>query len=210
MVALWKVGGNTPAAADGACGVVLAETAALAALIEPVVRDLGFDLVRVQLTGTGARTLQVMAEDRATGQLTLDQCATLSRRLSDVLDEADPIDSEYALEVSSPGIDRPLTRLADFVRWLGHEARFKLDPAVDGRKAMKGTLMRVEGESIAVEVAKTGTFSIPFASIVGAKLVLTDKLLKATRPLSTEGADDIIETDGLEATPIGDNDNDED
>lgn len=181
------------------------ETAALTALIEPVVRDMGLELVRVQLTGTGARTLQVMAEDKATGQLTLDQCAALSHRLSDVLDEADPIEAEYALEVSSPGIDRPLTRLGDFARWLGHEARFKLDPPVDGRKQMKGTLAGVEGDSIAVEIASTGTFTVPFASISGAKLVLTDKLLKATRPLSAEGADEIIEAD-----TIGANDNDED
>lgn len=184
----------------------MAETAVLTALIEPVVRDAGFDLVRIQLTGgTGPLTLQVMAEDKDTGQLTIDQCASLSRQLSEVLDAADPIEREYALEVSSPGIDRPLTRPGDFARWLGHEARFKLDPAVDGRKQLKGKLAGVVGESVAVEVSATGTFTVPFASIVGAKLVLTEQLLKATRPLSADGADEIIEADG-----IGANDNDED
>lgn len=174
----------------------MADIAELTALIEPEVKALGFDLVRVKLFGSGdERTLQIMAERPATKQLVIEDCAAISRRLSDVLDEADPIEEAYRLEVSSPGIDRPLTRLRDFADWAGHEARITVGEPVAGRKTFKGLLVALEGEDIRFRDAKLGDVTIPFALIDGAKLVLTDALISATMPLSSEGADE-IETEG--------------
>ncbi len=174
-------------------------TTDLTPLIAPIAAAQGLALVRVQMTGTAAKTLQVMAEDPATGQLTLEQCETLSRALSDVLDEADPIEHEYALEVSSPGIDRPLTRLGDFARWAGHEARLKLTEPVDGRARLHGTLAGVTGENVTVALPSGGEASVPFARIDSAKLVLTNKLIAATRPLAFADAETIeLPSDGEE------------
>ena len=168
----------------------------LTALVAPEAAALGFDLVRVRLFGgAGDLTLQVMAERPDTRQLTIDDCAALSRRVSDVLDalEAegrDPIESEYRLEVSSPGIDRPLTRLKDFADWAGHAARIVLTAPVDGRKQLTGVLDGVDGDRIAITLAKGGALAIGFGQVAGAKLLLTDALIAATRPLSMEGADE--------------------
>lgn len=177
----------------------MADIAALTGLIAPEAEALGFDLVRVRMLGKGDdRTLQVMAERPDTRQLTIDDCAELSRRLSDMLDEKDPIEDAYRLEVSSPGIDRPLTRLKDFADWVGHEARIVLNASIDGQKQFKGDLAGIEGETIAI-VQRTGvTAYVPFAGVVDAKLVLTDKLIKATVPLSTEGAEEEIEAEETE------------
>lgn len=170
----------------------MADIAALTAMIEPEARALGFDLVRVILFGRGdERTLQVMAERPETRQLTIDDCAALSRRISDMLDERDPIADAYRLEVSSPGIDRPLTRLGDYADWAGHEARITLSAPLDGQKQFKGELTGVSGDTIGI-LQKSGTpASLPFAQIAEAKLVLTDKLIQATVPLSAEGAEEI-------------------
>ena len=117
----------------------MADIAALTQMIEPEVNALGFELVRVKLFGSGEdRTLQIMAERADTRQLVIEDCAAISRRLSDVLDEADPIEEAYRLEVSSPGIDRPLTRLRDFADWAGYEARITVAEPVEGRKTFKG------------------------------------------------------------------------
>ena len=122
----------------------MADNPALTRLIAPEAEALGFALVRVRLFGKGdERTLQVMAERPDTRQLTIDDCAELSRRLSDMLDREDPIEDAYRLEVSSPGIDRPLTRLKDFADWAGHEARIVLDAPIDGQKQFKGELAGV-------------------------------------------------------------------
>lgn len=178
----------------------MADIAALTALIEPEANALGLSLVRVGFFGGKSDpTLQVMAERPDTRQLTLDDCATLSRRLSEILDALDgtpddPIDEAYRLEVSSPGIDRPLTRLSDYADWAGHEARIKLAEPIEGRKMFDADLNGVEGNDVKV-VAKHGAMTIPFAGIASAKLVLTDKLIKATKPLEAEGADRIIEED---------------
>jgi ribosome maturation factor RimP len=173
---------------------ILAELATLTALIEPEAKALGLSVVRVaMLGGTSDPTLQVMAERPDTRQLTLDDCATLSRRLSELFDEVDPIEHAYRLEVSSPGIDRPLTRLADYDDWTGHEARIKLVEPIEGRKMFDARLDGVEGDDTVVVIAKHGAMRIPFAGITSAKLVLTDKLIKATMPLSTEGADKILQ-----------------
>lgn len=171
----------------------LTDNRELTALIEPVVKNLGFELVRVMFGG-GEQTLQVMAEDPATGQLTIDQCATISRALSDMLDEADPIESEYRLEVSSPGIDRPLTRAKDWADWVGHEARLQVRDGAPGRKRFNGIVRGVEGDKAKLEVGGE-ELSFPLDAIQSAKLTLTDALIKATRPLSSEGADEIEEED---------------
>lgn len=171
----------------------------LTQLIEPVVEAEGLALVRVKLTGgAGDPTLQVMAERPDTRQLTLDDCASLSRRLSNMLDELeskgeDPIDHAYRLEVSSPGIDRPLTRLRDFEDWKGHQARISLTEKVLERKQLTGPLLGVERELIGVDVPGHGEMWITLANIHSAKLVMTDQLIAATAPLSPEGADQIVE-----------------
>jgi ribosome maturation factor RimP len=175
----------------------LADIAALTAIIEPEARALGFDLVRVAwFGGTGDRTLQIMAERPATRQLTIDDCADLSRRISERIDalEADGKDiceEAYRLEVSSPGIDRPLTRLSDFADWASHEAKVELSETIEGRKRIQGTISSVDGETITITARKGDVFAFPFAAVDSAKLVLTDRLISATVPLSTVGADDI-------------------
>jgi ribosome maturation factor RimP len=177
----------------------MADIDRLTQLIEPVVADQGLALVRVRLTGGGGDpTLQVMAERPDTRQLTLDDCAKLSRRLSAMFDELeaagdDPMDHAYRLEVSSPGIDRPLTRLQDFEDWKGHQARISLIEKVLERKQLTGPLLGVERELIGVDVPGHGEMWITLANIHGAKLVMTDKLIAATAPLSPEGADQIVE-----------------
>jgi ribosome maturation factor RimP len=174
----------------------MADLKKLTDLIEPEARALGFDLVRVKLFGAGdERTLQIMAERPDTGQLTIDDCSDLSHRVSDRLDAleeagTDPIDGTYRLEVSSPGIDRPLTRPKDFADWQGHEARITLVQKLDGRKQFKGDLAGVEGDAVAIVTADDVRHLLPFASIEDAKLTMTDRLLKATVPLSMEGADE--------------------
>lgn len=176
----------------------MTDIVAIKSLIEPEVERLGYRLVRVVMTGGHSDpTLQVMAERPDTRQLDLGDCERISRRLSDLLDEAEAqgrtvIEGGYRLEVSSPGIDRPLTRLADFDDWKGHEARLTLAEPLSGRKQFTGTLEGV-GEANSVLIAgKDGQhYTIPFSSIASAKLLLTDALIDATAPLSTEGADSI-------------------
>jgi len=178
----------------------MADTAALATLVEPDVKALGFELVRVAMIGGESDpTLQIMAERPDTRQLNLADCEAISRRLSEKLDalEAegrDPIPGGYRLEVSSPGIDRPLTRLKDFQDWAGHEARLKLGTVVDGAKQVSGTIEGLDGETVRIASPK-GVREIPFSAIQSAKLLLTDKLINATAPLSTEGADSIQEVE---------------
>ena len=188
-----------------------ASLAGLDALIAPIVTDLGFELVRVQLLGKpGELTLQVMAEDPATGQLTLGQCAEISRALDLPLDEADPIEGEYALEVSSPGIDRPLTRRKDWERWTGHEVRLKLEPSVDGRARAHGVIAAVSGDHVILEVKSVGPITLPLAAITAAKLVLTQKLIEETRPLDASDADELIEVPEPSDDIANDNDTTED
>ena len=169
----------------------------LTQIIEPEARALGFDLVRVKLFGgAGDLTLQVMAERPTTRQLTIDDCAALSRRISEQVDalEAegrDPIKEAYRLEVSSPGIDRPLTRLHDYADWAGHEARLHLAEPIDGRKQLTGILMGVDGTTVSIDVRKHKVMTVDFTGIADAKLLITDKLIAATAPLSSAGADEV-------------------
>ena len=178
-----------------------APTDTLNALVAEEARALGFAVVRVAMIGGADEpTLQVMAERPDTGQLTIDDCAELSRRLSDRLDaleEAgrDPIDHAYRLEVSSPGIDRPLTRLKDFADWAGHEAKVALVEGQDGRKQFTGTLDGVDGDTILLTDKQERGQRLAFADLHSAKLVLTDRLIAATQPLSAAGADEIEEED---------------
>jgi ribosome maturation factor RimP len=180
----------------------LADLQRITAVVEPEVKAFGFDLVRVRIFKSSEigdedeLTLQIMAEDPATGQLILDQCAALSHRISDRFDALEAegevlIDVAYRLEVSSPGIDRPLTRLKDFIDWVGHEAKVQLTAPVDGnRKALHGDLAGVEGKTVLLDDRKSGRVAFPFSDVQSARLVLTDRLLAASRPLDTSGADD--------------------
>ena len=170
----------------------MADIALLEKLIEPEVLAEGLALVRVKMIGgTSDPTLQVMAERPDTRQLDLADCEKISRRLSDWLDANDPIEGGYRLEVSSPGIDRPLTRLKDYADWAGYEARIGLKDQRDGRKQFSGTLEGVDGETIRLTDKSGAAHALPFNDISSAKLLLTDKLINATAPLSTEGADTI-------------------
>lgn len=174
----------------------MADIAQLTRMIEPEAKALGFDLVRVKLFGgAGDVTLQVMAERPDTRQLTIDDCAELSRRVSDLFDEKDPIEDAYRLEVSSPGIDRPLTRLSDFSDWAGHEARIYLTAPVEGRKQLTGILKGADGDRITIDVRKHEPMTIGFDQVAEAKLLLTDALIAATQPLVTAGADEFEEED---------------
>jgi len=148
-------------------------------LIDPVAEAMGYEIVRVRLTGgTVSRRLQIMAED-AHGDMNVEDCVKLSRAIGEVMEAADPITGDYLLEVSSPGVDRPLTRLKDFAAYEGFEARLELDRLADGRKRFKGDLAGVEGENVAIDLeGEEETALIPFSWIVEAKLALTDKLLK--------------------------------
>lgn len=184
----------------------MADIARLVEVIEPEVQAMGFELVRVKIYKGGEigsisgdydePTLQIMAERPETGQLVLEDCAALSHRISDRIDALEDagevlIEEAYRLEVSSPGIDRPLTRLKDFVQWTGHEAKVSLTTPVDGnRKAVQGDLVAVEGETIVLADRKSGEVRFPFADIHGAKLVLTDRLIAASKPIDATGADE--------------------
>ena len=154
--------------------------ARIANIVEPAIRGLGYRLVRVKLSAMNGTTLQIMAE-RPDGSMNVDDCEALSRDLSPLLDVEDPIDREYHLEVSSPGIDRPLVRRSDFETWGGHLAKIELEQMLDGRKRFRGKLAGVDGDSVrvALEKADDGTSAmVPLAAIAEAKLVLTDDLIK--------------------------------
>lgn len=148
-------------------------------LIDPVAEAAGYAVVRLRLMGGERRRLQVMAERPEDGDMGIDDCTRLSRAVSEVLDAADVIKGEFVLEVSSPGIDRPLTRLEDFTTYEGLEARLELDRVAEGRKRFKGVLTGVDGQNVAIDLeGEDHTALIPFSWIVEAKLVLNDELMK--------------------------------
>ncbi len=171
----------------------------LTAIIAPEAEAMGLSLVRVAyFGGESDPTLQVMAERPETRQLTIDDCADLSRRISvqlDALEEAgkDPIEQAYRLEVSSPGIDRPLTRPSDFADWAGHEAKVALKEKLNGRQRFNGLLVGIDGDVVTILDKEEVEHKLSFDAIDTAKLVLTDKLIAATVPLSAEGADELEE-----------------
>lgn len=186
----------------------MANIARIVEVVEPEVKALGFELVRVRFFRGGEigsisgededYTLQIMAERPETGQLVLDDCAALSHRISDRIDALEEagevlIADAYRLEVSSPGIDRPLTRLKDFADWAGHEAKVNLvNPVADNRKSIQGDLAGVENDTILFDDRKSGRVSFALADVQSAKLVLTDRLIAATRPIDTDGVDEEV------------------
>ncbi len=178
----------------------MADIDRLTQVIEPEAQALGFALVRVKLTGSGdERILQVMAEDPATGQLVVAQCAELSRRLSETIDAIEEggevlVEGAYSLEVSSPGIDRPLTRPQDYANWTGQEAKIALAEKIDGRRSLEGELVGIEGDDVTIDDREAGRTTVSLGQIHSAQLVLTDKLIAATRPLDLTGVEDIEET----------------
>lgn len=157
-----------------------AEDQRLLELLDPVADAAGFEIVRLRLMGgTGrGRRLQVMAE-QPDGTMLVEDCARLARALSQVLDAADPIAGEYTLEVSSPGVDRPLTRLKDFETYEGYEARLEIDRLAEGRKRFRGELAGLDGQNVAINLeGEDETALLPFDWLTEAKLVITDALLK--------------------------------
>jgi ribosome maturation factor RimP len=160
--------------------VAIASASHLEPVFEPVIEKAGFKLVRLRIMGGASKTLQVMAE-RPDGSMDVEGCATLSHALLDFIEAEDPIEGDYEIEVSSPGIDRPLTRLMDFSRWSGHEAKIELHAPVEGRKRFRAMLLGLDGTDVLIRVpdSKDGGADIkfPFRNVANAKLVLTDKLI---------------------------------
>ena len=188
----------------------------LADIVQPVIEGLGFELVRIRLMGGATRILQIMA-DKPDGGIEVDHCGDISTAVSAVLDVEDPIEENYVLEVSSPGIDRPLTRLKDFEMWKGWEARIETTELIDGRRRFKGTLGGVEGEEVLIEIEdgkETVTIGLQFDWLSDAKLILTDELIsemlrqkKASGVIDESQFDEIEETDVTEENG-GDDDSD--
>jgi ribosome maturation factor RimP len=176
--------------------------AKVAALIEPALESMGFRLVQVRLMGGSDAILEIMAE-RVDGTMTVEDCEAVSHAVSPLLDVHDPIEGSYRLQISSPGIDRPLVRPADFERWAGYEAKIELKEAVSGRKRFRGPIEGyADGEvRIEVEVPDEGRqiIGVPVALVGSAKLVLTDDLVRDTlRRAKSGGADGAAEDDGTE------------
>jgi ribosome maturation factor RimP len=175
----------------------------LAEIITPVIEDMGFELVRVRLMGGETKTLQIMA-DKPQGGIEVDDCGEISTAVSAVLDVEDPITDPYHLEVSSPGIDRPLTRLKDFEAFEGYEVKLETAEMIDGRRRFKGVLAGVEGTEVLINVNE-GTIGLEFDWLSDAKLVLTDELIqemlrqrKVTQDLNQENFDEIETEEGSE------------
>ena len=148
-------------------------------IVSPALEGMGYELVRVQITGGHRPVLEIMAERTNGGQMTVEDCADISRAVSAILDVEDPLTSAYVLEVSSPGIDRPLTRRKDYERFAGFEARIETREPVGGRKRFKGRLRGFAGDDIRIETEE-GELTVPFDAVHRAKLVLTDELIAAT------------------------------
>jgi ribosome maturation factor RimP len=182
----------------------------LADIVSPVIEGLGFELVRIRLMGGRTRILQIMA-DRPDGGIEVDDCAAISTAVSAVLDVEDPIEENYVLEVSSPGIDRPLTRLKDFDMWVDYEARIETTELIDGRRRFKGTLQGTEGDEVLIEIEEGGqplTIGLKFDWLSDAKLILTDELIaemlrqrKASGAIDESQFTDIEEFEGEEEDP---------
>lgn len=179
----------------------------LAAIVAPAIEGMGFELVRLRLMGGQVPTLQIMA-DRPEGGIVVEDCARISTAVSAILDVEDPIESNYTLEVSSPGIDRPLTRLKDFDAWADHEARVETTELIDGRRRFKGVLRGTDGDEILIEIEEAGapvTIGLRFDWLSDAKLVLTDDLIaemlrqrKAGAVIDETAFDEIRTTEGGE------------
>jgi ribosome maturation factor RimP len=185
--------------------------ARVARIVEPVANGLGYSLVRIKITPENGCTLQIMAEDES-GRFNINDCEALSKDLSPVLDVEDPIDREYHLEVSSPGIDRPLVRKRDYERFIGHEAKVELLDMINGRKRFRGDISAVDDDGVTITLpdAPSGTdpnHKLSFATIGEAKLVMTDKLMDMARADQELHPIDDAETETVE---YADADNDDD
>ena len=163
------------------------DTNQIAGIIEPSLDAMGYRLVRVAVLGAGRTTLQIMAERRDDASMTVDDCADISRSVSALLDIADPIASAYTLEVSSPGIDRPLVRPEDYDRFAGFEARIEVSRPISGRKRFRGRLLGRSGDTVRL-IAEAGEVEVPLSAIARAKLVLTDDLLALAQGKSGSAA----------------------
>lgn len=153
--------------------------ARIAHIVEPVVNDLGYDLVRVRISGLNGMTVQIMAE-RPDGTLTVEDCEKISRDISPTLDVDDPIGKAYNLEVSSPGIDRPLVRARDFEDWTGHEAKFDMAVAIGGQKRFRGAIVGLDDGRIGLRASDAESdVWLPVSDVGLARLVLTDELIRA-------------------------------
>jgi ribosome maturation factor RimP len=169
----------------------------LETLVAPIVAESGFELVRVKMMGRSEQVLQIMAE-RPDKTMSANDCAKLSRAIAVTLDEADPIAGAYKLEVSSPGIDRPLTRPADFHDWQGYDARIELTELIEGRKRLTGVLAGVDGDNVCFDIeGEDETALIPMAAIATAKLLLTDDLIRETLKAAKEAATDLNDEDEM-------------
>lgn len=162
------------------------------ALIEPAAEDLGYRIVRVRMSGLRRKTLQIMAERLSDSGMGIEDCTRLSRGLSPVLEANDPIKDEYNLEISSPGIDRPLVRIEDFERHVGHDVKIETQAMIDGRRRFRGVIAGVEGDRAAITTPE-GPFEIALSNIREARLVLTDRLIeedlrRARQEEAAEGA----------------------
>jgi ribosome maturation factor RimP len=165
----------------------------IAALIEPTLNDLGFRVVRVTISGRNGTTVQIMAE-RPDGTMTVEDCADVSRQLSPLLDAHDPIAGHYTLEISSPGIDRPLARASDFMAWAGHEARIETKELVGGRRRFRGTLKGLAGSDVLLKVPVDQgdpEVTLPIGLIAEARLVLTDELIRDTLRRAKKAASNV-------------------
>ena len=181
----------------------------LADLVTPVIEGMGFELVRIRLMGGNTRTLQIMA-DRPEGGIEVDDCGDISTAVSALLDVEDPVEENYVLEVSSPGIDRPLTRLKDFEMWKGWEARMETTELIDGRRRFRGTLGGVEGEEVLIQIEEgdqTVTIGLQFDWLADAKLMLTDDLItEMLRQKKASGVIDETQFDEIQTSESGDDD----
>ena len=181
----------------------------LADIVGPVIEGMGFELVRIRLMGGNTRTLQIMA-DRPDGGIEVDDCGEISIAVSAVLDVEDPVEDNYILEVSSPGIDRPLTRLKDFEMWKGWEARIETTELVDGRRRFKGTLGGVEGEEVLIQIEEAGepvVIGLQFDWLADAKLILTDDLIsEKLRQKKVSGAIDESQFDEIQTSESDEDD----
>lgn len=185
----------------------------LAEIVTPVIEDLGYELVRIRLMSGKEKILQIMA-DRPDGGIIVDDCAKISTAVSAILDVEDPIEDNYTLEVSSPGIDRPLTRLKDFDMWADYEARIETTELIDGRRRFKGILRGTDGEEVLIELEggkETVTIGLQFDWLSDAKLILTDELIaemlrqkKADPAFDASAFDEVDETEGDEAVDSDD------
>ncbi|WP_255596706.1 ribosome maturation factor RimP [Cognatishimia sp. MH4019] len=167
----------------------------MAEILTPVIEGLGFELVRVRLMSGKESTLQLMVQ-RPDGAIEVDECAQISTAVSAVLDVEDPILDAYTLEVSSPGIDRPLTRLKDFDQWEGYEAKIETTELIDGRRRFKGELAGIDGDEVLINIPE-GTIGLQFDWLSDAKLVLTDDLIKEM--LKQRKAAGIVNEDDFDA-----------